>query len=223
MMAPHRNQVKLSYNRDLGKTLRKIAAEGRGTLYEGEIARAIVKFSEKYDGLLTEKDLADYHARWSEPIHTNYRGYEVYEMPPNSSGHILLQELNIVEQFDLKSMGCNTAESVHLMVEAKKTLVCRPREIYGRSRLGSMSPSKACYPKITLKIRRSASIPTERATDVPLRMVPNSLKTPPASVQRTAQVMLSVCCRAYNRDLVPVSSREILASCSITGMTVLAS
>ena len=108
------------YNKALGSTLQKIAAEGRGTLYEGEIARAIVEFSEKYDGLLTEKDLADYHARWSEPIHTNYRGYEVYEMPPNSSGHILLQELNIVEQFDLKSMGCNTAESVHLMVEAKK-------------------------------------------------------------------------------------------------------
>ncbi|MCH8289492.1 gamma-glutamyltransferase [Candidatus Poribacteria bacterium] len=108
------------YNKDLAVTLRKIAAEGRGTLYEGEIAKAIVEFSDAYNGLLTEKDLADYHARWVEPIHTNYRGYEVYEMPPNSSGHILLQELNIVELFDLDSMGCNTAESVHLMVEAKK-------------------------------------------------------------------------------------------------------
>ena len=119
----------LLYNKNLASTLRKIAAEGRGTLYEGEIAKAIVEFSQSRDGLLTEKDLADFHAHWAEPIHINYRGYEVYEMPPNSSGHILLQELNIVELFDLVSMGCNTAESVHLMVEAKK-LAFADREQY---------------------------------------------------------------------------------------------
>ena len=117
------------YNKNLASTLRKIALEGRGTLYEGEIAKAIVEFSQSRGGLLTEKDLADYHAHWAEPIHINYRGYEVYEMPPNSSGHILLQELNIVELFDLVSMGCNTAESVHLMVEAKK-LAFADREKY---------------------------------------------------------------------------------------------
>ena len=108
------------YNGDLAHTLRKIAAEGRGTFYEGEIARGIIRFSETCDGLLTEKDFADYHAHWDDPIHTNYRGYDVYEMPPNSSGHILLQELNIVELFDLVSLGQNTTECVHLMVEAKK-------------------------------------------------------------------------------------------------------
>jgi len=117
------------YQKDLGATLRKIAAEGRGTFYEGELAKAIVEFSRAYNGLLTEKELSDYHAHWDEPIHTNYRGCEVYEMPPNSSGHILLQELNIVELFELQSMGCNTAESVHLMVEAKK-LCFADREKY---------------------------------------------------------------------------------------------
>ena len=108
------------YQKNLGRTLRKIAAQGREAFYEGEIAEAIVAFSEVYDGLLTEKDLADHRARWVNPIQTNYRGYQVYEMPPNSSGHVLLQELNIVECFDLSSAGCNTAESIHLMVEAKK-------------------------------------------------------------------------------------------------------
>jgi len=108
------------YQQDLGATLRKIAVEGRETLYEGDLARAIVAFSQAYDGLLTEKDLAGYHAHWTEPISASYRGYEVYEMPPNSSGHVLLQELNMVEQFDLQALGCNTAESIHLMVEAKK-------------------------------------------------------------------------------------------------------
>ncbi len=116
-------------NRNLGTTLRKIAQDGRKTLYEGEIARAIADFSRAHDGFLTEEDLGNFHAHWAEPIHVGYRGYEVYEMPPNSSGHILLQELNIVELFDLQTMGCNTAESVHMMVEAKK-LAFADREKY---------------------------------------------------------------------------------------------
>ncbi len=116
-------------NRNLGTTLRKIAQDGRKSFYEGEIARAIVEFSRARDGLLTAEDLGSYHAHWTEPIHVNYRGYEVFEMPPNSSGHILLQELNIVELFDLQSMGCNSAESIHLMVEAKK-LAFADREKY---------------------------------------------------------------------------------------------
>ena len=116
-------------NRNLGATLRKIAQDGREAFYEGEIAAAIAEFSRARDGLLTAEDLANYHAHWAEPIHVNYRGYEVYEMPPNSSGHILLQELNIVELFDLQSLGCNTAESIHLMVEAKK-LCFADREKY---------------------------------------------------------------------------------------------
>ncbi len=116
-------------NPNLGTTLRKIAHEGRDVFYKGEIAKAIDKFSHAYDGLLTAEDLANYNAHWDEPIHVNYRGYEVYEMPPNSSGHILLQELNIVELFDLQTLGCNTSESVHLMVEAKK-LAFADREKY---------------------------------------------------------------------------------------------
>ena len=106
-----------------------IAARGREVFYEGEIAEALVAFSQDQGGLLAEKDLADHRALWVEPIHTSYRGYEVYEMPPNSSGHILLQELNITECFDLPSMGCHTAESIHLMVEAKK-LAFADREQY---------------------------------------------------------------------------------------------
>ena len=119
----------LLYNKNLGATLRKIAKAGREVFYEGEIAKAIGEFSQNHYGLLTADDLGDYHAHWAEPIHVNYRGYEVYEMPPNSSGHILLQELNIVELFDMQELGCNTAESVHLMVEAKK-LAFADREKY---------------------------------------------------------------------------------------------
>ena len=117
------------YQRDLARTLQAIAKDGREAFYQGPIAEAIVKFSQEQGGLLSMKDLADCSSRWQEPISTTYQGHTVYEAPPNSSGHILLQELNLVEQFDLKGLGYNTAESVHIMVEAKK-LAFIDREAY---------------------------------------------------------------------------------------------
>ena len=108
------------YQRDLARTFQAIVDGGRDAFYQGEIAEAIIKFSQEQGGLLAHKDLADCRCRWQEPISTGYRGHTVFEAPPNSSGHILLQELNMVEQFDLKNLGCNTAESIHIMVEAKK-------------------------------------------------------------------------------------------------------
>jgi gamma-glutamyltranspeptidase / glutathione hydrolase len=108
------------YQKDLGTTFRKIAADGRSAFYEGEIAAEIAAFARDYDGLITAEDLAAYRARWDEPIHVDYHGHRVYEMPPNSSGHILLQELNLIENFDIEGMGCLSADSIHAMVEAKK-------------------------------------------------------------------------------------------------------
>ena len=113
----------------LAHTFQAIVDGGRDAFYEGETARALVRFSEEQGGILSLKDLADCRSRWETPISTTYHGHTVYEAPPNSSGHVLLQELNIVEQFDLKAMGCNTPESIHLMVEAKK-LAFADREAY---------------------------------------------------------------------------------------------
>jgi gamma-glutamyltranspeptidase / glutathione hydrolase len=115
--------------RDLGRAFRRLAAEGSEPFYRGDIAREIVRFSRELGGFLEEDDLAAFRARWQEPIRTSYRGREVYEFPPNSSGHVLLQELNLVERFDLAALGWNTAASVHLMVEAKK-LAFADRERY---------------------------------------------------------------------------------------------
>jgi len=106
--------------RALGGTLRNIAETGSEGFYRGEIARSIGEFSRARGGLLTADDLAAYASSWDDPIQTTYRGVDVYEMPPNSSGHVLLQELNIVERFDLGKLGCNSAECIHLMVEAKR-------------------------------------------------------------------------------------------------------
>jgi len=117
------------HQKDLARTFKAIAAGGRDAFYQGDIARAIVEFSEQQGGILTLKDLADCRSRWQDAISSTYRGYTVYESPPNSSGHVLLQELNLIEGRDLKSLGCNTAESIHLMVEAKK-LAFIDREAY---------------------------------------------------------------------------------------------
>ena len=117
------------YQKDLAKTFRAIAEGGRDAFYQGKIAEVIVNFCQEQGGLLSMKDLADCRSRWEEPISTTYRGHTVYEAPPNSSGHVLLQELNMVERFDLKSMGCSSAESIHMMVEAKK-LAFIDREAY---------------------------------------------------------------------------------------------
>ena len=117
------------YQKDLARTFQTIVDGGRDAFYEGPVAEAIVKFSQEQGGLLSMKDFADCRSRWEAPISTAYRGYSVYEAPPNSSGHVLLQELNLVEQFDLRGLGCNTPESIHLMVEAKK-LAFADREAY---------------------------------------------------------------------------------------------
>ena len=113
----------------LANTFKAIVDGGRDAFYEGETARALVRFSEEQGGILSLKDLADCRSRWQAPISTTYHGHTVYEAPPNSSGHVLLQELNIIEQFDLRALGCNTPESIHLMVEAKK-LAFADREAY---------------------------------------------------------------------------------------------
>lgn len=163
------------YQKALGRTLQKIAAEGRYTFYEGEIAKAIVEFSQAYDGLFSERDFTNHRARWVEPIHTNYRGYEVYEMPPNSSGHVLLQELNIVELFDLDSMGCNTTECVHLMVEAKK-LAFADREKHTADPDWCDIPLEGMLSK-TYAVKQSERIhPNRASTDVSTSSIPEQFE-----------------------------------------------
>ena len=114
---------------DLARTFERIAAEGEGVFYEGDVGEAMVRFVQEQGGLISMRDLADQRARWSDAISTTYHGHAVYEAPPNSSGHVLLQELSLAEHFDLPSLGCNTAESVHVMVEAKR-LAFADREVY---------------------------------------------------------------------------------------------
>lgn len=105
---------------ELAATLERLAMHARDDFYEGETARALTAFSQASGGALAMADLRDVRSELQAPISTTYRGYTVLEAPPNSTGHVLLQELNIVEQLDLGAMGFLSADHVHTLVEAKK-------------------------------------------------------------------------------------------------------
>src|SRR5262245_24766099 len=107
-------------NPRLAATLDLIGKYGRDAFYGGPIAQAIVAGMKKRDGLLEERDLLDHKANWVKPISTSYRGYDVYELPPNTQGFVALEILNILEGFDLKAMGYNSVDYLHALVEAKR-------------------------------------------------------------------------------------------------------
>jgi gamma-glutamyltranspeptidase/glutathione hydrolase len=107
-------------NPDLARTYEMLAREGRDAFYRGSLSATMVAFCKRVGCLLSEKDFADHTSTWVEPVSTDYRGYEVWELPPNGQGIAVLQMLNIVEPYDLAAMGHNSADSLHLLIEAKK-------------------------------------------------------------------------------------------------------
>ncbi len=107
-------------NPALADTYQKLADEGRNAFYKGDIARTIDVFMRENGGFLSYDDLASHESLWVEPLSTNYRGFDVWELPPNGQGIAALQILNILEGFDLSAMGFDSADYVHTFVEAKK-------------------------------------------------------------------------------------------------------
>jgi gamma-glutamyltranspeptidase / glutathione hydrolase len=107
-------------NPDLAHSLELISSGGRDAFYKGEIARRILAESAKLGGALTAEDLANYSGEWVEPISMTYRGWTVYEMPPNGQGIAALEMLNIMETFPLPQFGHQSADALHLTIEAKK-------------------------------------------------------------------------------------------------------
>ncbi|MGV0035166.1 MAG: gamma-glutamyltransferase [Candidatus Azotimanducaceae bacterium WSBS_2022_MAG_OTU7] len=105
---------------DLAKTLRLISEKGRDGFYAGETADLIVQEMQKGGGIISHDDLANYRAVLREPVHTNYRGYDVWTMGPPSSAVLVLQMLNMLEPFDINAMGWGSSEAIHLMIEAER-------------------------------------------------------------------------------------------------------
>jgi gamma-glutamyltranspeptidase/glutathione hydrolase len=107
-------------NENLAHSLRLIAEGGRDSYYRGPIAEQIVAFSQTHGGYFSKRDFEDHTSDWVEPVWTNYRGYDVWELPPNGQGIAALEILNILEGYDIAKMGRHSPDYTHLFVEAKK-------------------------------------------------------------------------------------------------------
>jgi gamma-glutamyltranspeptidase/glutathione hydrolase len=107
-------------NRQLATTLEALAESGRDLFYEGDVAQTIVRFMQKHGGFLSMDDLVGHRSEWVEPVGTTYRGYDVWELPPNTQGLAVLQMLNLLELHDVTALGFGSAEHLHLLTECKK-------------------------------------------------------------------------------------------------------
>lgn len=107
-------------NPALANTYEILAKKGRDGFYKGEVARTIVDYIKEQGGFLSMKDFSDHTSEWVEPVSTNYRGYDIWELPPNGQGIAALQILNILELYDIRAMGFGSHEYMHLYTEAKK-------------------------------------------------------------------------------------------------------
>jgi gamma-glutamyltranspeptidase/glutathione hydrolase len=151
----------------LADTLAKIAEGGRDAFYNGHIAQRIEKYMRANGGHLTAGDLAAHHSEWVEPVSTNYRGYDVWELPPNSQGVAALQMLNILEPYDLKSMGFGSPEYLHLFIEAKK-LAFEDRARHYADPAFAKLPLQALLSKEYAAQRRALIRPGHAALEYPL-------------------------------------------------------
>ena len=107
-------------NPALAKTLKKLVKGGRNEFYKGDIARTIAKYMKEQGGFITYEDLASHTSEWVDPVSTNYRGYDVWEIPPNGQGIAALQILNLMEEYNVADMGFGSKEYIHTFTEAKK-------------------------------------------------------------------------------------------------------
>jgi gamma-glutamyltranspeptidase/glutathione hydrolase len=117
-------------NLELAQTYKLIAKKGRDVFYNGEIARSIVAYSKKVGGLFQYEDFSNFRSEWVKPLKVNYRGFDVWELPPNGQGIAVLQMLNMLQKFDLETMGHNSSEYLHTLIEIKKIVFEDRAQIY---------------------------------------------------------------------------------------------
>ena len=148
-------------NPALARTLRLLAGKGRDAFYRGEIAAELVRYSREHGGFFAPEDFARHHSTWDEPVSTDYRGWTVWELPPNGQGIAALQLLNVLENFDLKAMGRGSADFWHVMAEAKKLVFADRARDYADPAFADV-PVAALLSKEYAK-RRAALVDMERA------------------------------------------------------------
>jgi gamma-glutamyltranspeptidase / glutathione hydrolase len=153
-------------NPRLAASYRAIAKDGPAAFYTGPIGQKIVSFSDAHGGYLSLKDLADHHSDWVEPVSTNYRGYDVWELPPNGQGIAALQILNLIEPYDVRKMGRGSADWFHLFVEAKKLAFADRAKFYADPAFGKLPTAELISKPYAARRRKLLSMDVA-AADVP--------------------------------------------------------
>ncbi|HEY3939246.1 MAG TPA: gamma-glutamyltransferase [Bryobacteraceae bacterium] len=148
-------------NPALANSLRIVAEKGRDGYYNGKLTEVIVNFLRSQGGTHTLEDFSDYQPEWVEPISTTYRGWNVYELPPNGQGIAALSMLNIMENFPLADYGQNSAAALHVMIEAKKLAYADMVRYVGDPRFGPV-PVKEMLSK-ELAAQRAKLIQMDKA------------------------------------------------------------
>ncbi|OLC77638.1 MAG: gamma-glutamyltransferase [Acidobacteria bacterium 13_1_40CM_4_65_8] len=152
-------------NPALAASLRRIAEHGPAGFYEGPTADAILATSREHGGAMTARDLTSFEPEWVDPIATTYRGWQVYELPPNTQGIAALMMLNVMEQFPLGESGFHTAPSLHVMIEAKKLAYADMLRYVGDPRFGG-APVTAMLSKEHARERATRIDPKKAAAHV---------------------------------------------------------
>lgn len=153
-------------NPRMAATYMAIAAKGADEFYTGAVAKEIAAYSKKVGGFLNERDLADHKSNWIEPVSTNYRGYDVWELPPNGQGIAALQMLNMLERHDVRKLGFGSPEYLHLLLEAKKLAYADRARFYADAAMADV-PTKKLISKEYAAERAKLFSPTKALTSIP--------------------------------------------------------
>ena len=153
-------------NPRLAATYRKIAEGGADAFYRGDIAERIVEFSRKHGGFFSMRDFEDHTSEWVEPVSTTYRGYDVWELPPNGQGIAVLQMLNMLEPYELRSLGPGHPDYLHLFTEAKKLAFADRAKFYADPAFEKL-PTEELISKEYARRRAQRIKPKQAASDVP--------------------------------------------------------
>jgi len=153
-------------NPRMAATYKAIAANGADEFYTGAVAKEIAAYSRKVGGFLSERDLAEHKSDWIEPVSTNYRGYDIWELPPNGQGIAALQMLNLLEPHDVKRMGSGSAEYLHLLIEAKKLAYADRARFYADAAMADV-PTAKLISKPYAAERAKLFSPMKALTDIP--------------------------------------------------------
>lgn len=184
-------------NPNLAASYRAIATGGRDAFYEGAIADEIVRFSEANGGYFSKLDFKDHTSEWVQPVSTNYRGYDVWELPPNGQGIAALQMLNVLERHDLKSLGPFHPDYLHLLIESKKLAFADRSRYYFDPAFG-VPPTKELISK-EYAAKQAARIDMQHAAK---QVAPGSLALRPAFGESGLQLAGNVDTKLSHGDTI---------------------